>query len=303
MLKRMLGESFIQNFASVALSPEPDLAIAALMIARIEYPQLDATRYIDRLDELGFEAARRVSAASRLPNDAPRFADPLTLAQITALSDYLFLEERFVGNQRQYEDPRNSYLNEVLDRRTGIPISLALVYMEVARRAGLRVEGVNFPGHFLVRCPAPRRTLDDGGDLIIDAFHGGALLSEDACRQLLERHANGDHDHDIRRLGQATKPQILVRMLLNLKRTYVKMHSFPQARDVTELLLAVNPSGIGELRDRGLLAYHMNDFHHALRDLQRYLELAPPAGPTDKDEHAQIWEHVRTLKKRVASLN
>lgn len=299
----MVGEQFVRGFASLALSPDPDLAVAALMIARIEYPHLDAGPYIDRLDRLGDEAARRVASASRLPHDAPHFADPLTLAQVTALSDYLFLEERFVGNQRQYEDPRNSYLNEVLDRRTGIPISLALVYMEVARRVGLRVEGINFPGHFLMRCPAPRRTLDDGGDLIIDAFHGGALLSEDACRELLERHVGEDGSHDIRYFAQATKSQILVRMLLNLKRTYVKMFSFPQARDVTELLLAVNPSAIGELRDRGLLAYHMNDFHQALRDLQAYLDLAPPAGAADKEEYAQILEHVRTLKRRVASLN
>lgn len=298
----MVGEPFIQRFASLALSPDPDLAVAALMIARIEYPSLDARRYIDRLDALGDEAARRVASASRLPHDAPRFADPLTLAQITALSDYLFLELQFSGNQHNYDDPRNSYLNEVLDRRTGIPISLAVVYIEVARRAGLRVEGVNFPGHFLVRCPAPRRTLDDGGDLIIDAFHGGALLSEDACRELLERHAGDDTDLDINRFAHATKLQILVRMLLNLKRTYVKMYSFPQARDVTELLLAVNPSGIGELRDRGLLAYHMNDFQQALRDLQAYLD-AVPVGSTDKEEHEQIWEHVRTLKRRVASLN
>ena len=298
----MLGDSFIRRFVDVALSPDPDLAAAALMIAQIEYPQLDTPRYIARLDELGREAAERVLGASRLPPDAPQFADPLTLAQVTALSEYLFQEQQFIGNQRQYEDPRNSFLNEVLDRRTGIPITLALVYMEVARRAGVRVEGVNFPGHFLVRCRAPRHTLDDGGDLIIDAFHGGALLSADACRHLLRRHAGEEADDDIGRMGQATKPQILVRMLLNLKRTYVKMHSFPQARNVTELLLAVNPSGVSELRDRGLLAYHMHDFSAALRDLQAYLEASATA-ETDKDEHAQIWEHVRALKRRVASFN
>ncbi len=298
----MLGEPFIQSFVNVALSPDPDLAVAGLMIARIEYPQLDASRYLDELDQLGHEATRRVTGASRLPQDAPRFADPLILAQVTALSDYLFHEQHFIGNQQHYEDPRNSFLNEVLDRRTGIPITLAVVYMEVARRAGVHVEGVNFPGHFLVRCPAPRHTLDDTGDLIIDAFHGGALLSEQACRELLRRHAGEGADDDIRRLGHATKPQILVRMLLNLKRTYVKMCSFPQARDVTELLLAVNPSGVSELRDRGLLAYHMHDFSAALRDLQAYLALVP-AAHADKEEHAQIWEHVKTLKRRVASLN
>ena len=298
----MLSERFIQNFARIALSPDPDLAVAALMIARMEYPRLDAGRYIDRLDELGHEAERRVTAASHVPSDAPRFADPLMLAQVTALSDYLFLDERFVGNQRHYEDPRKSCLNEVLDRRTGLPITLAVVYMEVARRAGLRVEGVNFPGHFLLRCRAPRRTLDDAGDLIIDAFHGGALLSEDACRELLRRHGDEDTDDDVRRMGQATKPQILVRMLLNLKRTYTRMHSFPQARDVTELLLAVNPSAVGELRDRGLLAYHMNDFNAALRDLQAYLDLAPEAR-ADREEAEQIWEYVKALKRRVAGLN
>jgi regulator of sirC expression with transglutaminase-like and TPR domain len=298
----MLADQFVQSFASVALSPDPDLAVAALMITRIEYPRLDAGRYIDQLDELGHEASRRLAAAAHLPHDAPRFADPLTLARVTALSEYLFHEQRFTGNEQRYEDPRNSFLNEVLDRRTGIPITLALVYMEVARRAGLHVEGINFPGHFLIRCPAPRRTLDDGGDLIIDAFHGGALLSEDACRELLRRHAGDDTERDIRRFRHATKQQIVVRMLLNLKRAYVHMHSFPQARDVTDLLLAVNPSGVSELRDRGLLAYNMNDFSLALRDLQAYLKLVP-AGQGDSDEHGQILEHVRTLKRRVASLN
>jgi regulator of sirC expression with transglutaminase-like and TPR domain len=296
----MLGEPFVQSFARVALSPDPDLAVAALMISRIEYPKLDAGMYLDRLDELGRKAAARVATATRLtPHGAT--SEPAALARVVALSDYLFTEERFTGNQIHYEDPRNSFLNEVLDRRTGIPITLALVYMEVARRAGVHVEGVNFPGHFLVRAPVPRRHFDDSPDLIIDAFHGGALLSEDACRELLRRHT-GEDSVDACRLSQATKPQILVRMLTNLKRTYLKMQSFPQARDVTHLLLAVNPAAISELRDRGLLAYNMHDFAAALRDLQAYLDLAP-ALHVDKEEHAQIWEQVKSLKRRVASLN
>ena len=192
----------------------------------------------------------------------------------------------------------------MLDRRTGIPITLALLYMEVARRAGLHVEGINFPGHFLLRCPA-RRGLLYSEDLIIDAFHGGALLSEDACRELFRLHAGDDAVFDRHVLGHATKQQILARVLLNLKRIYVRMHSFPQARDITELLLAVDPSALNELRDRGLLAYHLKDFSAALRDLQAYLQLAPTAklGEEERDEHEQIWEHVKTLRRRVASLN
>jgi regulator of sirC expression with transglutaminase-like and TPR domain len=301
----VIKHQFVHSFSHAALSPDPDLAVAALMIARVEYPRLDAGPYLDRLDALGREAKVRVARAREVAGPAPPRADPERYASVMALNDYLFGELRFVGNDAQYEDPRNSFLNEVLDRRTGIPITLALLYMEVARRAGLRVEGINFPGHFLLRCPA-RRGLPYSEDLIIDAYHGGALLSEE---ELLRRYARADDEHEgllsSQVLAHATKPQILARMLLNLKRVYVRLHSFPQARDITELLLAVDPSATNELRDRGLLAYHLNDFSAALRDLQRYLQLAARTDPDEeeREEHAQIWEHVKTLRRRVASLN
>jgi regulator of sirC expression with transglutaminase-like and TPR domain len=296
--------------AGAALSPDPDLAAAALLIARVEYPRLDAGAYLEQLDELGRQARQRVQAAAATPAAAPPRVDPTQYACVMALNDYLFKELQFVGNDRHYEDPRNSFLNEVLERRTGIPITLALLYMEVARRAGLDVRGVNFPGHFLLRCP-PRKGLHGSEDLIIDAYHGGALLSEDACRTLLRRHVNPEDEVEDEAAfqsylhGYATKQQILVRMLLNLKRIYVRMHSFPQARDVTELLLAVDPSAFNELRDRGLLAYHLHDFASALRDLQAYLQLsaAAPIADEDRHEHEQIWEHVKTLRRRVAMLN
>ncbi|OFW32623.1 MAG: hypothetical protein A3G76_05575 [Acidobacteria bacterium RIFCSPLOWO2_12_FULL_65_11] len=300
----MIKDQFVRRFTHAALSPDPDLAVAALMIARVEYPKLDAGPYLDRLDGIGHEAALRVAAASRTQGDVPPRVDPDRYASVMALNEYLFGELRFVGNEVQYEDPRNSFLNEVMDRRTGIPITLALLYMEVARRAGVRVEGINFPGHFLLRCPA-RRGLQYTEDLIIDAFHGGALLSEDACRELLRRHVGEEAVLESRFLVHATKPQILARMLLNLKRVYVRMHSFPQARDVTELLVAVDPSATNELRDRGLLAFHLKDFSGALRDLQAYLQLSASTtlDEEEREEHAQIWEHVKTLRRRVASLN
>ncbi len=300
----MIRAQLVRSFTHAALSPDPDLAIAALMIARVEYPKLDAGPYLDRLDAIGREATVRVAAAPIVPGDAPPRVDPDRYARVIALNEYLFKELRFVGNDVQYEDPRNSFLNEVLDRRTGIPITLAMLYMEVARRAGLHVEGINFPGHFLLRCPA-RRGMSYSEDLIIDAFHGGALLSEDACRELLRRHAGEEAGFDAQLLRHATKPQILARMLLNLKRVYVRMHSFPQARDITELLLAVDPSANTELRDRGLLAYHLKDFSGALRDLQSYLQRSSssPLDEEEREEHEQIWEHVKTLRRRVASLN
>ena len=305
----MTRPQLIRSFAHAALSPDPDLAVAALMIARVEYPELDAGRYLEQLDAIGREACRRLATAAP-PADTPHDVDADRYAKVIALNGYLFDELRFAGNEADYEDPRNSFLNEVIDRRTGIPITLSLLYMEVARRAGLPVEGVNFPGHFLLRCRA-RRSLPYAEDLIIDPFHGGALLSRDLlARQSGGREEEQDEDEDpvpfeSRLLPRATKPQILSRMLLNLKRVYVRMQSFPQARDVADLLIAIDPSAINELRDRGLLAYHLEDFSAALRDLQAYLKLIPAGtqGDEERQDRERIWEHVKTLRKRVASLN
>ncbi len=291
-----MRQKLIDDLLAAAGAQGNGLARAALVIARIEYPRLDPDPYLSQLDAMG-EAARRAIA-----RQVEATGDRSCLSCVTAVNDYLFQELGFVGNRERYEDPRNSCLNEVLERRTGIPITLSLVYMEVAARAGLQIDGVNFPGHFLVRCPdANNRTKG----LIIDPFHAGALLSEHDCRLLLQRHVGAEAAFSRSLLSSATRQQVIVRMLLNLKRIYVNMRSFPQARVVTELLLAITPSALSELRDRGLLAYHLNDVTSALRDLQTYLKLS---GMTELDsetreEHEQIWEHVKTLRRRVAALN
>jgi regulator of sirC expression with transglutaminase-like and TPR domain len=296
-----------------------ELAPAALAIARVEYPSLDSAPYLATLDRMGKEAAARIGMSSHVPQEE----------SVRAFNEYLYDEQGFGGNRERYDDPRNSFLNEVLDRRTGIPISLAVIYLEVARRAGLRVQGVNFPGHFLLRAKDGRAS-DSGGDLvIIDPFHGGAQLSEYDCRQLLREHVGDEAAFDATLLLPATRHDIVVRMLVNLKRLYVRMRSFPQARFISTLLLSVDPSAISELRDRGLLAYHLQDFAGALRDLEEYLRLVPkssgPGGPDplaghdevavsaegdempesdeEDDDATQIWEHVKTLRKRVAGFN
>ena len=292
-----MRKDLIDALTAASNAPGTGLAQAALVIARIEYPRLDASAYLARLDGMGDAARRRIERAVH------EAGDDSDLSCIRAFNAYLFDDQRFVGNRDRYEDPRNSCLNEVLDRRTGIPITLSVVYMEVGRRAGLEVEGVNFPGHFLVRFP--EAAARDPGGLIVDPFHAGALLSEHDCRMLLQKHVGSEVAFHKSLLAPATRTQIIVRMLLNLKRIYVHMRSFPQARDVTELLLAVTPSALSELRDRGLLAYHLNDVSGALRDLQSYLKLAGMS-EMDKDareEHQQIWEHVKTLRRRVAALN
>jgi regulator of sirC expression with transglutaminase-like and TPR domain len=284
-------------FTAASNSPGKELAEAALIIARIEYPRLNASAYLNQLDRMGDAARRRIERHTSDTGDAS------TRSCIKGLNAYLFDDEHFAGNREKYEDPRNSCLNEVLDRRTGIPITLSVVYLEIAWRAGLPIHGVNFPGHFLVCVPEDTGRSHDR--LIVDPFHAGALLSEHDCRLMLQKHVGSEVAFSSSLLAPATRPQIIVRMLLNLKRIYVHMRSFPQARDVTDLLLAVTPSAISEIRDRGLLAFHLNDFTAALRDLQTYLKIASMGEIDEKarEEHQQLWEHVKTLRRRVASLN
>jgi regulator of sirC expression with transglutaminase-like and TPR domain len=291
-------------------APGNDLATAAFTIARVEYPALDSARYLERLEEMGARASQRLGASVTTSSES-----------ITAFNEYLYDEEGFAGNRDRYDDPRNSFLNEVLDRRTGIPISLAVLYLELAHRTGLGIAGVNFPGHFLLRATAASA----GDDLIIDPFHGGALLTEYDCRRLLHNHAGDEASFDTSLLAPATRHEIIVRMLVNLKRLYVRMRSLPQARFVSTLLLTADPSAVHELRDRGLLAYHLEDFASALRDLEEYLRLSPGTAGYDEQqftiseegddddqdgaeddtaaETTRVIDHVKALRRRVAGFN
>jgi regulator of sirC expression with transglutaminase-like and TPR domain len=289
--------------AGCARDPADDALVrGALVIASVEHGDLDASPTLETLGAMGHEASRRLARIAA------------TEERVRTLSDYLFEDLGFHGNEDRYDDPRNSFLNDVLARRTGIPISLATVYLDVGRRAGLRLEGVNFPGHFLVRA------LGAGAhepDLLIDVFHRGAILREIDCQRLLERHAGGEVILTAEALATADVRQTLTRMATNLKRLYVRSRSFVQALEMTHLLVALDDAATLEIRDRGLLAYQLKRFPEALRDLERYLRLisppfvtgAPATQPADDDEnddrkeYEQIWEHVKTLRRRVAGYN
>jgi regulator of sirC expression with transglutaminase-like and TPR domain len=289
-----------QSLVAWARSGDDDALVrGSLVLASIEHGDIDAAPILDTLAAMGHEASRRLALVEGAED------------RIAALNDYLFEDLGFHGNEAHYDDPRNSFINDVLVRRAGIPISLAVLYMDVGRRAGLRLEGVNFPGHFLVRAPAegPHRP-----DLLLDVFHGGAILRESDCQRLLERHAGGEVVLTAEALATADTRQTLIRMATNLKRLYVRSRSFPQALDVTHLLVALDEHATVELRDRGLLAYQLKRFPEALRDLEQYLRLLSPPFPTpgaappdddsdDRKEYEQIWEHVKTLRRRVAGFN
>jgi regulator of sirC expression with transglutaminase-like and TPR domain len=288
--------------AACARADEPDALVrGALLVASVEHGDVDPAPILETLEAMGHEAGRRLALAGGIED------------RLAALGDYLFEDLGFHGNETHYDDPRNSFLNDVLTRRTGIPISLAVVYLDVGRRAGVALEGVNFPGHFLVRA----RGGEGQPDLLIDVFHRGTLLREIDCQRLLERHAGGEVVLTAEALATADTRQTLARMATNLKRLYVRSRSFPQALEVTHLLVALDEAATVELRDRGLLAYQLKRFPEALRDLERYLQLLSPPFPTggapspatgdeddeDRKEYEQIWEHVKTLRRRVAGYN
>ena len=267
-----------------------DMARAALVIAKLEYPRLDPRPSLARLRELGDQAAH----ATRPMAGAP--ARDL----LATISHELYDKAGFSGNSAHYDDFRNSLLNVVLERRMGIPITLALVFMEVARQANVDVQGVGFPGRFLMRAAGP---IGDQRPLILDPFDRGRELGELDCRALLSEMMGDESEYSLELLRPCSAKQMLARMLNNLKRTYVEMRSFPQACAATDMILAVDPLLLPELRDRGLLAYHLDDFPAALRDLEDYLRLNDWSDDSDRKERDEIWNHVRNLRRRVAGLN
>ena len=258
---------------SVARIP---LAEAALWIAAEEYPQLDVEAYLDRFDEMA-EAAR--SRLGSLPVEET----------IARFNDFLFRELGFTGNTESYEDPRNSFLNEVLDRRTGIPITLSLVYTEVGARLRLPVVGVGFPGHFLVKWV-------DGRGVLVDPFFG-KVVSREECEQRLQTHHGSEARLDERMLAPAMPREILVRMLRNLKHNYLAGGDLERTLGAVDRILLVSPDEVAELRDRGILFFRLECFSAALHDFERYLTLAP-----DDPMAGQIRERLPDLRREVARL-
>ena len=255
----------------VARGPGMDLLEAALWVAAEEYPGLDVEREMRRVDVIGGEAARRVAGRSN------------PLARIDAVREFLFEELRFRGNVESYDDPRNSYLNEVLDRRLGIPLTLSLLYLEVAARAGLVVRGVALPGHFVARVDEQGRTM------FVDPFHGGGIVTEEDCRDLVFRTTGRAALFRREILEGASGGQMLSRLLLNLKRIHLAQGSYDKALGCVERLLVVQPGDPREIRDRGLLLAHMGRPGAAIADLEHYLDRVPEAPDADSVRGRLAW--------------
>jgi regulator of sirC expression with transglutaminase-like and TPR domain len=257
-----------------------DLAEASLLIACEEYPDLDVAQYLSHIGSLASDLGERVSATS----DRGEI--------IEALNALLFEEQGFTGNTKDYYDPRNSFLNDVLDRRTGIPLTLSMVYMEVARRAGVAVDGVGLPGHFIVKLPAP------GNDLLVDPFHGGARLSLADCQQRLDRIYEGRVKVEASMLEACGRRDILGRTLRNLRAIYVRAEDYAKAIRTVDLLLVLDPASADHLRDRGMLYAALDCYALAARDLEQSVEQTPSA-----PDAAAIRGTIDDLRRKAARLH
>jgi regulator of sirC expression with transglutaminase-like and TPR domain len=229
---------------------------AALELATIEFPELDVAAFVAVLDSYAAELRGRLRDSS----DGK--------AYVSEANRYLFEELGFRGNSSDYYNPRNSCLNEVLTARTGIPITLSLVYIEIARRLGRPVKGIGLPGHFIVR-------YDDGlYSAFLDPFHGGRRLEADECFALAREMSQVEIEPDAKWLAPAGKRDILLRMLRNLGSAYASSGQTGKAIDVMGLLIRANPASAEEYRQRGILEVQAGRIASAKEDLARYLELA-----------------------------
>jgi regulator of sirC expression with transglutaminase-like and TPR domain len=274
-----------ERWKEIAAGPEEDIDLveAALLIAAHEYPGLDVLAYLGRMDRM----------ATTLRDRLRRDIGPTEA--IIALNRYLFEELGFSGNVSDYYDPRNSFLNDVLDRKLGIPITLAVIYIEVGRRVGLALHGVSFPGHFLVKCPAR------DGVIVLDPYAGGASLSLEDLQQRLRVLRGGTApppDIARRMLAAAGKKDILARMLRNLKSIYLQRRDLPRALAAADRVITLEPRVAEEYRDRATIYLDLECFRAALSDFHNYLMLKPGA-----DDVAVVQRRVVELQQIAARLN
>lgn len=262
----MTRKEWLQQFESIVQQSDDkiNLAQAALIIAADEYPELDVPHYLGVLDAMADQLRPHFDIS------AP------TIDQVSFLNDHVFGTLGLRGNRDDYYDPRNSYLNDVLDRRLGIPITLSVVYMEIGRRLGCPIFGVAMPGHFVVKW----RT--DDTLIFIDPFNDGKVIGQFALPMTMNTADQKALMARLRWLESVTSKQILARMLSNLHSIFLKTESYDRALPVLEKILILQPNATDILREAGILAYRLKQYRRASDFLQDYIQREPDASQATK---------------------
>jgi len=276
------NERIRADFARLVKRPEAkfDLARAALLIAAEANPNVDVDGEIHTLESWASQLRAQLD---------PNWNN---LQKLARLRNFIYEELRFRGDHRDYYSPSNSLLNEVMGRRLGVPLTLSIIFMELGWRVGMPLEGVGFPGHFLVRLAG------EPLDLLLDPYERGTSVHEEDCRRMLHDLSDGKLELSDGHLASISKREMIVRLLMNLKGAYLRADDDVNALAAVDRLLLLKPDDLDEVRDRGLLLYRLQRYVPALEALLRYLDEGP-----DAPDREAMEEHARNLRTLVATLN
>ncbi len=278
---RSVTEAFVALVRAEIDDDHIDLLHAALTIARTAYPDLDIGNYVIRMEALASKVRSHLSPEAS------------AIETVNTLNFVLFREMNFRGNREDYYDPRNSFLNDVIERRLGIPITLSVLYMEVARRVGLPLVGVGMPGHFLLKVYEA-----EGQQILIDPFNNGSMLNANECEQRMEEIYAGEVRFKPEYLLPVSRRQILTRMLNNLRHIYMTARQFKKTLAIVDLVLAIYPRSPEDVKQRAMLRFSVGHLAGSLRDIEQYLKMNPEASDAEEVKQMAV-----SIRKTLATWN
>ena len=254
-------DPFVSEWVSFSKNSKHNLIEKSLKLAQIlEYPDLNIPKYIEKINEIGNSLKLKINEVQN------------STYLISMLNEHVFEKYEFQGDDEDYYDPRNNFLNAVIDKKTGIPITLSIIYSEVAKYIGLDLRIVGFPGHVVVKYEE---------EMIIDPFYSGRLLTINDLEEILYRNFGDGVEFIPEYLNTATTDQILTRLLRNLKNAYTQSYAYDKAMRCTDMILGIRPESPEEIRDKGILEERLLHYNEALPLLNKYLELEPEAEDAD----------------------
>ncbi len=254
-------DPFVSEWVSFSKNSKHNLIEKSLKLAQIlEYPDLNISKYVEKINEIGNSLKLKIKYVKN------------STYLISMLNEHVFEKYGFQGDDEDYYDPRNNFLNAVIDKKTGIPITLSIIYSEVAKYIGLDLRIVGFPGHVVVKYEE---------EMIIDPFYRGRLLTINDLEEILYRNFGDDVEFIPEYLNTATTDQILTRLLRNLKNAYTQSYAYDKAMRCTDMILGIRPESPEEIRDKGILEERLLHYNEALPLLNKYLELEPEAEDAD----------------------